>query len=130
MMRLDEMLPREPGDFINTGTVSRDDSGLRPCSSLLGIAVGPIQGREISSAHNGHGGSTEDCEMGESDYDNREQIGWRRRKRGGWRGVEKRRRYRLMMVYRDGTVLSYELGGATGAEVQGNTAGEGGYLMV
>lgn len=70
-MRLDNVLPRdgEPG---------------QPSASLLGVALGPVQGREI-------GTST-------------------RSRRGGWRGVERRRRYRLMCVFVDGTVVSYELG--------------------
>jgi hypothetical protein len=70
-MRLDDVLPRdgEPG---------------QPNSSLLGVAVGPVQGREMGSST--------------------------RSRRGGWRGVEGRRRYRLMCVFVDGTVVSYELG--------------------
>jgi len=92
-MRLDDILPREsecPGDIAPGGS-----------TALLGVAVGPIQGREVGSSV--------------------------RRRRGGWRGNERRRRYRLMCVFVDGRVLSYEIGreGALERAVEGGGGGMG-----
>ncbi|RPB00164.1 hypothetical protein L873DRAFT_1835083 [Choiromyces venosus 120613-1] len=92
-MRLDDILPREseyPGAITPGGS-----------TALLGVAVGPIQGRELGSSVN--------------------------RRRGGWRGNERRRRYRLMCVFVDGRVLSYEIGreGAPERAVEGGGGGMG-----
>ncbi|CAZ82474.1 unnamed protein product [Tuber melanosporum] len=106
-MRLDDILPREsefPGAITPGGS-----------TALLGVAVGPIQGREVGSSV--------------------------RRRRGGWRGNERRRRYRLMCVFVDGRVLSYEIGregsperamegGGGGMGVGMGVGGLGGFVMV
>ncbi len=76
---------------------SQEDKGQRPESPLLGMAVGPIQGREMTPA---------DEEVGSGGGGAGEK----------WRAVESSRRYRLMMVYYDHTVLSYEIWRDCGAE--------------
>jgi hypothetical protein len=82
-MRLDMILPREPGaPKIGTGSTVLDVQ-MRPAAVLLGLAVSPVQGRQVGDGKKG----------------------------GGWRGIEGRRRWRLMMIYTDGNILSYELGG-------------------
>jgi hypothetical protein len=92
-MRLDTVLPKERG--VETGEL---DVETRPPSTLLGVAVSPIQGKEIISSRSGsEDGATP----------RRRKV---RQRGGGWRGVEGRRRWRLMLVYMDGSVLSYELG--------------------
>jgi len=75
---------------------SQEDKGQRPESPLLGMAVGPIQGREMTPADEEVGGGGGAGEK--------------------WRAVESSRRYRLMMVYYDHTVLSYEIWRDCGAE--------------
>ncbi|KAI9669844.1 MAG: hypothetical protein M1817_004585 [Caeruleum heppii] len=80
---------------------SQEQEGHRPKMPLLGIAAGPIQGREkISDPDNVHG------------------LASRRNRRQTWQKVERQRRYRLMMTYYDGSVLSYEIG----REVSGDLA--------
>lgn len=70
---------------------SQEEEGLRPNVPLLGLAIGPIQGREMTLA------GIEDEGPGSND-------------RGeAWRRVERSRRYRLMLTYYDHTVLSYEI---------------------
>ena len=70
---------------------SQEEQGLRPNAPLLGIATGPIQGREIFMEGSDGG----------SPYDAR---------KGSWRGIEASRRYRLLLTYFDHTVLSYYIG--------------------
>jgi len=79
--RLDAILPFHSQEIL----------GHRPDVPLLGIAVGPIQGRELMLG-SGESGSSDGKARGES-----------------WRGIESSRRYRLMLTYYDHTVLSYEL---------------------
>lgn len=132
MMRLDEILPRERNDGIKrVNPIAQDEPMVRPCSALLGIAVGPIQGREFGRSRR----NSDDKNAGGSDSDRVDQE-WldsgevrTRTKRGVWRGLERRRRYRLMMVYIDGSILSYELGGTPDSELSSCTV-DGGYLMV
>ena len=69
---------------------SQEAKGERPEAPLLGIAVGPIQGRERTS---------------ESAGDEATNDGTSER----WRAVEHSRRYRLLMTYDDHTILSYEI---------------------
>lgn len=130
MMRLDEILPRELDDGIKRpNPIAQDELLANPCTVLLGIAVGPIQGREF-----GRSRRNSDDNAGGSDSDGVDQEwldpgeAWVR-KRGVWRGLERRRRYRLMMVYLDGSILSYELGGTPDSELSSCTV-DGGYLMV
>ena len=109
-MRLDTTLPREGG---NSGT----DVEERPPVALLGVAVSPIQGKQMG--RNGRAGSS-----GSSSSDRSDDVGGRRKRKelqrgGGWRGVEARRRWRLTMVYTDGSILSYELGRETEEEGPG-----------
>jgi len=86
-MRLDTVLPRERGTVLRPG--EERDVQVRPNAPLMGITVSPVQGQEV--------------EIGRS--------GRKERSRGGgWRGIEAGRRWRLLMVYVDNTVLSYELG--------------------
>ena len=79
--RLDAILPFH----------SQESQGHRPNKPLLGLAVGPIQGRELMLGSD-ESGSLNGNDRGES-----------------WRGVESSRRYRLMLTYYDHTILSYEL---------------------
>ncbi|KAF8457161.1 hypothetical protein BGX38DRAFT_1139474 [Terfezia claveryi] len=132
MMRLDEILPRERNDGIKRVTpITQDEPLVQPCAALLGIAVGPIQGREFGRSRR----NSDDKNTGGLDSDGTDQE-WldpdearTRTKRGVWRGLERRRRYRLMMVYIDGSILSYELGGTPDSELSSCTV-DGGYLMV
>ncbi|KAI9802805.1 MAG: hypothetical protein M1833_001404 [Piccolia ochrophora] len=84
---------------------SQELRGVRPYEPLLGIAAAPIQGRQKGSTSAG--------------------IGTRREK---WKALERTRRYRLMLTYLDGTVLSYEIGKDDG-KGRYNT-GNGGNLAV
>lgn len=131
MMRLDDMLPREPNDAVRSGTNAEDEPQVRPRSALLGIAVGPIQGREFGRSRRNSENNTAVGSDSDDDVSNRQETSevWARKKRGVWRGLERRRRYRLMMVYNDGSILSYELGGTPDSELAACTV-EGGYLMV
>ena len=79
--RLDCILPSK----------DQEERGERPMVPLLGMAVGPIQGRECKAESGGDGCSPDG--RGEE----------------AWRLVEGSRRYRLMLYYSDHTVLSYEL---------------------
>jgi len=67
---------------------SQEDRGERPEVPLLGMAVGPMQGHGLGDEHIGVSGIN-------GAGDNNE-------------GVD--RRYRLLMIYYDHTVLSYEIG--------------------
>ncbi|KZF21397.1 hypothetical protein L228DRAFT_240255 [Xylona heveae TC161] len=120
--RLDAILPFK----------SQEEAGQRPNYPLMGIAVGPVQGREMSSstrprAERGNSSSSDDDE--EYEYqstrtpkeDTREPSERTDIDVDGsgsaststpepWRAVESNRRYRLMLTYYDNTVLSYELG--------------------
>ena len=80
-MRLDWMLPFK----------SQEEKGDRPNVPLIGIAVGPIQGRLFATNR------PEETLPGEAHSES-------------WRKVEPMRRYRLMLTYLDQTVLSYEIG--------------------
>jgi hypothetical protein len=92
-MRLDMVLPRERG--MEPG---ERDVDFRPPSSLLGVAVSPIQGMEMGRS----------CSSSEDEVPPKRLRGrWRG---GGWRGIEGHRRWRLFLVYMNGSVLSYELG--------------------
>ncbi|KAI9843785.1 MAG: hypothetical protein M1838_002472 [Thelocarpon superellum] len=72
---------------------SQERQAIRPLQALLGVAAGPIQGRERVA-----------------DTTRSEAQSNPRLLHQHWRRVESRRRYRLMMTYYDGTVLSYEIG--------------------
>ena len=72
---------------------SQELAGHRPNLPLLGIAVGPVQGRE--RAIDGPG---------------KETANPTRKRKELWRHVETFRRHRLMLTYYDHTVLSYEIG--------------------
>ncbi len=85
--RLDAIVPFE----------SQELEGCRPDAPLLGMALGPIQGRELSS---------EDAGSDNPSVDGQSEM---------WRGVECSRRYRLMLTYYDHTVLSYEIDRTTTA---------------
>jgi len=105
-MRLDMILPRESGAPKIGASSTTLDVETRPAAALLGLAVSPVQGRQMEDGKNG----------------------------GGWRGIEGRRRWRLMMIYTDGNMLSYELGGGIdeagdGLGVDLGLGGEG-FVMV
>ena len=70
---------------------SQEDQGVRPTVPLLGIAAGPIQGRQF------------DPESADAGTPHREM-------KESWRAIESSRRYRLILTYYDHTVLSYEIG--------------------
>ena len=70
---------------------SQEEQGLRPKKPLMGIAIGPIQGHETKP----DAGSTMDASEG--------AVAGPRVANGA------SRRFRLMMVYCDHTVLSYEI---------------------
>jgi hypothetical protein len=84
--RIEHILPYE----------SQEQEGQRPVNPLLGVAVGPVQGREKVSASAGL--------LEPGTLRNRLQL---------WRKYERLRRYRLMLTYADHTVLSYELARAS-----------------
>jgi hypothetical protein len=75
---------------------SQEKDRLRPDAPLVGLAVAPIQGRELAVDRE----TMTDVSAG---------LGSRSRSEA-WRRVEGKRRYRLMIMYFCGTVLSYELG--------------------
>lgn len=75
--------------------MSQEDDNQRPKTELLGIAVGPISSRLLKRAD----------ALDDEDYG----YGYRRRHES-WRAYEGSRRYRLILYYRDHTVLSYEIG--------------------
>ena len=81
---------------------SQEEKGMRPESPLLGIAVGPVQGREINGHESPRGDGAARAEK--------------------WRAVERSRRYRLLVTYYDHTILSYEIwrpaNGVPGVEAQ------------
>lgn len=127
LMRLDYILPKETSGAIGCGG---DDNQHRPTSALLGMAAGPIQGREFGRSRR----NSNDYSSSGSPWETTTSVPTHAggtyyrvgRKRSGWRGVEKQRRYRLMMVYADGTVLSYELG----KDPNGGSLLQDGFLMV
>lgn len=94
--RLDCILP----------TKEQETRGERPMAALLGMAVGPLQGRE---------NWTGSCNDGGSPYG---------RGMEAWRAIEGSRRYRLMLYYYDHTVLSYELSHRSGKGSSGQGGGE------
>ena len=94
--RLDCILPSK----------GQEARGERPMVPLLGMAVGPIQGRECKVESGSNGGSPD------------------RRGDEAWRAIEGSRRYRLMLYYFDHTVLSYELSRRSGKERSGQGGDE------
>ena len=94
--RLDCILP----------TKDQEARGERPGVPLLGMAVGPIQGREMMAESSGDGGSPDG------------------RGREAWRAIDGSRRYRLMLTYYDHSVLSYELGRGSRKGPSGQAADE------
>ncbi|KAI4184820.1 MAG: hypothetical protein L6R41_004486 [Letrouitia leprolyta] len=74
--------------------MSQEDDNQRPKTELLGIAVGPISSRLLRRA--------------DGLDDEHDRYGYNRRHEG-WREYEGSRRYRLVLYYRDHTVLSYEI---------------------
>ncbi|KAI4178491.1 MAG: hypothetical protein LQ346_007429 [Caloplaca aetnensis] len=75
--------------------MSQEDENERPRTELLGVAVGPVA-RHLLKRPDGL------CDEG-YDY---EHV----RRREAWREFEGSRRYRVILYYRDHTVLSYEIG--------------------
>lgn len=71
----------------------QEEAGMRPVQPLLGMALGPIQGRERTL-----------------EADITKLTTSMKRRKELWRKKEKVRRYRLMLMYYDHTVLSYEIG--------------------
>ena len=110
-MRLDTTLPRDGGG-------AGPDVEERPPFELLGVAVSPIQGKQRGrKGRAGSSGSSGSVGPGGG-------VGGRRGRKelqrgGGWRGVEARRRWRLTIVYTNGSILSYELGRETEEEGSG-----------
>lgn len=94
--RLDCILPSK----------EQEAKGERPMLPLLGMAVGPIQGREKRAGSASGGDSPEG------------------RGKEAWRAIEGSRRFRLMLYYCDHTVLSYELSRPSGMESSGHGGDE------
>lgn len=92
--RLDCILPTE----------EQEARGERPMVPLLGMTVGPLQGREHRTGIGNDGASPEG------------------RGKEAWRAIEGSRRYRFMLYYCDHTVLSYELSRHSGK----GSSGQGG----
>ncbi|KAI9843043.1 MAG: hypothetical protein M1837_006674 [Sclerophora amabilis] len=110
IMRLTRMSGRRPQLAFRLEWLlpfrSQEDEGLRPSQPLLGFAIAPIQGMEMAS-----------------DADDLEGTSSRSNRRQTWRRVETNRRYRLMMMYYDSTVLSYEIGRSQKASIGGESTG-------
>lgn len=112
---------------------SQEKYGDRPLVPLLGMAVSPVQGQErleddavYPSARSENdvsfhyrlvdkedGPSKEDDGDGNTDsalslVDSHDCANQQHRPREGWKGWQSSRRYRLLLVYGDHTVLSYE----------------------
>jgi hypothetical protein len=105
VMRLDYMLPRVAPNYarnVSRWAPPEQEEGYDIPHAiqwpLLGIAASPVQGKELGKSRAG------------SDVSSGARRRRDRQRGGGWRGIEGRRRWRLMMVYMNGTVLSYELG--------------------
>lgn len=120
-------------------TKEQERQGLRPNAPLLGIAAGPIQGRQLgeedsSSDDNdstfnalnslSSSSSSESSVSSEGNLNDAHQKsrplerprppqsrlkGYPLPKAESWHGIEESRRYRLMLTYYDQTVLTYEL---------------------
>ncbi|SLM36875.1 WD40/YVTN repeat-like-containing domain [Lasallia pustulata] len=97
--RLDCILP----------SVEQEERRERPMVPLLGMAVGPIQGREKKAESGGDEGSPDG------------------KGREAWRAVEGSRRHRLLLYYSDHTVLGYEL--SRRPERESSSLGEDGLLV-
>ena len=99
-LRLEHLLPTE----------DQEDQGHRPNCPLLGIAIGPIQGREKPFRS---------VQADVSANSRSQQQRWRR--------VEGTRRYRLMLTYFNHTIISYEIGRAVVTPVMSNNPNPGFY---
>ncbi|KAL8896105.1 MAG: hypothetical protein Q9207_007876 [Kuettlingeria erythrocarpa] len=77
--------------------MSQEDENERPRTELLGVAAGPVNRHLLRKQRDG----------ASCDYDYAYQYV---RKREAWREFEGSRRYRVILYYRDHTVLSYEIG--------------------
>ncbi|KAL8936550.1 MAG: hypothetical protein Q9216_004872 [Gyalolechia sp. 2 TL-2023] len=75
--------------------MSQEDANQRPKTELLGVALGPISSRLLKRAD----------ALGDDDDGYGYSHRWE-----AWRTFEGSRRYRLILYYRDHTVLSYEIG--------------------
>lgn len=75
--------------------MSQEDDSKRPKTELLGVAVGPIARHLLKRSD---GLDDDDCGYGHV------------RRREPWKEFEGSRRYRVILYYRDHTVLSYEIG--------------------
>jgi hypothetical protein len=120
-------------------TKEQERQGLRPPAPLLGIAAGPIQGRQIGENNSS---DENDSSLKSADFSSSSSSGSEKsvppggnikqasqrpqlRKRPNrpgvrllshplpkaesWHGIENSRRYRLMLTYYDQTVMTYEL---------------------
>ena len=120
-------------------TKEQERKGLRPPAPLLGIAAGPVQGRQIGEQERPFGGnnsgsvtqkdqSSGPSSDGNSSSEGSSHHGYKSRrplnrvkslpaqyisrpfpKSESWHGIENSRRYRLMLTYYDQTVLTYEI---------------------
>ena len=123
-------------------TKGQEINGLRPHAPLLGIAAGPVQGRQIGEEESSSdeseissgpeelhtdrstASSSEESSISESDLPQgrKHHLPWSKSrplpmrpnhhifpKAESWQGIENSRRYRLMLMYYDQTVLTYEL---------------------
>jgi hypothetical protein len=95
---------------------SQEESRRRPHYPLLGLAVAPVQGHEVTTAT-----TTSFASSGRPSVllaENEGQQGFRSTgEKEAWRGVESSRRYRLLLTYYDHSVLSYDIswnGGGNG----------------
>ena len=118
-------------------TKEQERQGLRPAGPLLGIAAGPIQGRQIGEEQNSPSDVDSGSEAPSSSSSERNHFseggGGRRQRRQkhrrghrprppqipfnnrlnvkpeSWHGIEHSRRHRLMLTYYEQTVLTYEI---------------------
>lgn len=75
--------------------MSQEDDNKRPKTELLGVAVGPVARHLLKRP----------------DYLDDDDYGYGHvRRREAWRELEGSRRYRVILYYRDHTLLSYEIG--------------------
>ncbi|WEW61505.1 hypothetical protein PRK78_006995 [Emydomyces testavorans] len=111
-MRIDHIVP----------FASQEERGMRPLLPLVGVAVGPVESNLIPvedsnsdddlggfSASNEDGGDGPKVGKNSTNAHKRPHRARRQAPRESWHGAQYSRRYRLILMYLDHTVLRYEL---------------------